>query len=215
MATISTLAVNLIARTSVFERKMRSSRQSVKTFRTSLGKMGKRMAMFGAAVASTGLVLGRVFVKKTLASLDAVSKLSRRLGVAHEELLGLQHAGELAGVSSDALNKSLEIFVRRMGEVKSGSGEAKRGLDLLGLSAKKMIELTPDKALLIIADRIKGLGTQADKAAAAYFLFGRSGQQLLNLFEQGAEGIEKAQKKAEDLGKTLKGLDLKRVKPKT
>ena len=208
MATISTLAVNLIARTSAFEKGMKRGKKSVKTFRTSLIATGKRVALFGVAIASTGLILGRAFVKNTLATLDVVAKLSRRLDIAHEALLGLQHAASLAGVTNEALNKSLEIFVRRMGEVKSGSGEAKRGLEALGLSAEKMIALTPDKALLVIADRIQNLGTQAEKAAAAYFLFGRSGAQLLNLFEQGAGGIERAQEEAWQLGITLEGLDL-------
>jgi hypothetical protein len=143
--------------------------------------------------------------------LDVVAKLSRRIGIAHEALLGLQHAASLAGVSAEALNKSLEIFVRRMGEVKSGSGEAKRGLEALGLSAERMIKLTPEKALLVIADRIQELGTQAEKSAAAYFLFGRSGAQLLNLFEQGADAIERTTEAARRAGITLEGFDLSKI----
>jgi len=212
MATISTLAVNLIARTSAFEKGMRRGRNATKSLKTSIqGTIGTvaRFAKRLALVAGVGAM--GFFVKTTLASLDAVSKLSRRIGIATEELLGLRHAAELAGVSAQSMDKALEIFVRRMGEVKSGSGEAKRGLEALGLSAEQMIAVTPEKALLIIADRIQELGSQAEKSAAAYFLFGRSGAQLLNLFEQGADGIAKAQKEAEELGLTLQGLDLTQV----
>jgi hypothetical protein len=170
------------------------------------------MARFAKGLVVAAGIGGMGFLlKSTLSTLDAVSKLSRRLGITTEALLGLRHAGELAGISVQAMDKALETFTRRMGEVKAGSGEAKRGLEALGLSAERMIAMTPDKALLVIADRIETLGTQAEKAAAAYFLFGRAGAQMLNLFEQGAAGIEKAQKQAEKLGITLAGYDLTQI----
>lgn len=212
MATISTLAVNLIARTSAFEKGMNRGRKSVKGLKASIsGAIGKVASFAKRLALIAGVGAMGFFVKTTLKSLDAVAKLSRRIGIATEELLGLRHAAELAGVSNQALDKSLEIFVRRMGEVKSGSGEATRGLEALGLSAERMIAVTPEKALLIVADRIQQLGTQAEKSAAAYFLFGRAGAQLLNLFEDGAAGIERAQKEAEKLDLTLKGFDLTKV----
>jgi len=212
MATISTLAVNLIARTSVFEKGMRRGKTSTRSFKNAASKATASVARFARGLLIAAGVGGMTFfIKSTLASLDAVSKLSRRIGVTTEALLGLRHAAELAGVSAQSLDKSLEIFVRRMGEVMTGSGEAKKGLELLGLTAEQMIKKTPNQSLLVIADRIQNLGTQAEKSAAAYFLFGRSGAQLLNMFEQGSEGIAKAQKEAELLGITLKGIDLRQV----
>jgi len=212
MATVSTLAVNLIARTSVFEKKMRNSRKSVGRFKNSTSSAAMSLLKFtkGLALAAGVTGLGAM-LKSTMANLDAVSKLSRRLDITTESLLGLRHAAELAGISNQALDKSLEIFIRRMGELKTGSGEAKRGLELLGITAEEMIRKTPEDAILVIADRIQNLATQAEKAAAAYFLFGRAGQQMLNLFEQGAPGIEAAMKEAKELGITLEGLDLKKV----
>jgi hypothetical protein len=212
MATISTLAVNLIARTSVFEKGMKRSRNATKSLKSTITGAVGSIARFAKGLAIAAGIGGMGFLlKSTLSTLDAVSKLSRRLGIAHEALLGLRHAGELAGISIQAMDKALETFTRRMGEVKAGSGEAKRGLEALGLSAERMIAMTPDKALLVIADRIETLGTQAEKAAAAYFLFGRAGAQMLNLFEQGAAGIEKAQKQAKELGITLEGYDLTQI----
>ena len=85
MATISTLAVNLIARTSAFERGMKRGRTSVKSLRSTIGgaigtfaRFAKRLALV-AGVGAMGF-----FVKSTLKSLDAVSKLSRRIGIATE-----------------------------------------------------------------------------------------------------------------------------------
>jgi hypothetical protein len=190
---------------------MKRGQSAVKRFRAAIGKAVATVTRFAKRIALVGLGAMVIMIKKSLQTIDVVSKLSRRIGIATEELLALRHAAELAGVTNQALDKSLEIFVRRMGEVKSGSGEATRGLEALGLSAEKMIALTPEKAMLVIADRIQELGTQAEKSAAAYFLFGRSGAQLLNLFEKGSEGIKKATDEARKLGLTLEGFDLTKV----
>jgi hypothetical protein len=190
---------------------MKRGRTAVSRFKATIGNAIATVARFAKGLALVGVGAMTVMIKKSLQTLDVVSKLSRRIGIATEELLALRHAAELAGVSNQALDKSLEIFVRRMGEVKSGSGEAKRGLEALGLSAERMISMTPEKALLVIADRIQELGTQAEKSAAAYFLFGRAGAQLLNLFENGSKGIREATDEARDLDLVLKGFDLTRV----
>lgn len=211
MATISTLAVNLIARTSAFEKGMKRGRNATQMLRASIGKAVGAVTRFAKVLVFAGVGAMTVMIKRSLQTLDVVSKLSRRIGIATEELLALRHAAELAGVSNQALDKSLEIFVRRMGEVKSGSGEATRGLEALGLAAEKMISVTPEKAMLIIADRIQELGTQAEKSAAAYFLFGRSGAQLLNLFEKGSKGIKESTDRARRLKLTLEGFDLTKV----
>jgi hypothetical protein len=62
-----------------------------------------------------------------------------------------------------------------------------------------------------VADQINRLGTQAEKAAAANYLFGRSGQSLLNLFSQGSEGIAAFQREAEKLGLTYSRLDAAKI----
>jgi hypothetical protein len=212
MATISTLAVNLIARTSLFEKGMRRSKTSVKSLKSTITGAVGTLARFAKGLVIAAGIGGMGFLlKRTMQTIDATAKLSDRIGITTEALVGLQHAANIAGVSTESLNKALEIFTRRMGEVKAGSGEAKRGLEALGLSAERMIKLTPEQSMGVIADRINELGTQAEKSAAAYFLFGRSGAQLLNLFEKGAEGIAAAQIEVEKLGLTFSRLDAAKV----
>ena len=62
MATISTLAVNLIARTSVFERGMRRGRKSMKRFRTEAVSTSSRLASFAKGLLVSG---GAVYAIKS------------------------------------------------------------------------------------------------------------------------------------------------------
>jgi len=212
MATISTLAVSLIARTAVFEKKMKRSRRSVKGFKGSLQNIGRTLKRFAGgllAVAGAGAML--LVIKRTMKAIDVTAKLSRRLGIATEELIALQHAASIMGVEQTALNKSIDIFIRRLGEMKTGAGEATRGLELLGIDYENLINKSPLESIKLIAEEIRRLPNQAEKAAAAYFLFGRAGAQLVNLFETGAKGIEEFQREAEKLGITFNQLDAAKV----
>ena len=150
-------------------------------------------------------------IRQQMKTIDSTAKLSDRLGIATESLIGLQHAASITGTNAETLNKSLEIFVRRLGEMTQGSGEAKRGLDMLGLTAEMLIHQSPAESFGIAADRIKQLGTQAEKTAAAYFLFGRAGSQMLNMLEEGSGGLREYQKEAEKLGLTFSRFDAAQI----
>ena len=213
MATIATLAVNMIAKTSAFEAKMRRSRKSLYNMQRAALRAQQRLrsmfAVIAAAVAGGVLV---AYIKRTMDSVDATGKLADRIGIATEELTALRLAAELSGTATGMMDKSLEIFVRRLGEVKLGTGEAKKALDKLGLTAEDLAKQSPGQAFEIIAKKIQLLPTAADKATAAYFLFGRSGTQLLNLMEDLANrGMGGLIREAEKLGLTFSRLDAAKV----
>lgn len=206
------LVLRLIARTSAFDRGMRKSRSGVKGMRTSVAGLSRTMRGLATRALAVAGVGGLGFmIKRTLDSVDANAKLSDRIGITTEKLVGLQHAAKINGVEQETLNKSLEIFNRRLGEVKLGTGEAERALDALGLSADQLANQTPAEAIGIIADQINKLETQSEKGAAANFLFGRSGMQLLNLFSKGSEGIAAYQAEVEKLGMTYSRVDAAQI----
>ena len=51
-----------------------------------------------------------------------------------------------------------------------------------------------------VADGLKGLESDSEKAALAQQLLGRSGADLLPLFKEGSDGIANLQQQARDLG---------------
>jgi len=169
----------------------------------------RRMAVGLLAAAGVGGI--GYMIKQQMAAIDTTAKLSDRLGITTEALIGLQHGAKISGVEQATLNKSLEILSRRLGEVKLGTGEAKRALAELGLTADDLVGLNMDDALGRIADQIGKLETQSQKAAVANYLFGRSGQQLLNLFDKGSAGIKEMRQEAEKLGLAFSRLDAAQV----
>lgn len=175
------------------------------------GRAMKRMAKVGAVMTVAAVAGSAYMIKRQMEAIDVIAKLSDRLGIATEDLVGLQHAASISGVSTEALNKSLDMFVRRLGEMTMGSGEAQRGLEMLGLTTEELIRLSPAEAMGIAADKINRLETQAEKAAAAYFLFGRAGAQLVTMFAVGSEGLREFQREAERLGLTFSRFDAAQI----
>lgn len=161
-----------------------------------VGQLGRRVIDF-AAGALTDLI------DNQFAAIDATAKLADRVGVTTEELTGLQHAANLSGASNEALNKSLERMTRNLGRAHDGNRSATAGFKRLGLRVESLAQMDTASQFTAIAEEISKLPNQAEKAAAAYEIFGRNGQDLLNTLEQGSGGIRAMIADAKELGVTV------------
>jgi hypothetical protein len=206
-STIGKLSVQLTANTAGFQRAMSRAGKT-------MARIGKQAARVGAAVGAVGAAglaaaAGGLaaLTRQGLAAGDALGKNADRLGVSTEALAGLQHGAELAGVSQEALTKSLGRFNRSLGEAMQGTGPAAEALEALGLSADDLASMGADAAVGQVADKLNELGTTAEKSRVAFDLFGRSGIDMFTLFQGGSEGIAAASEEAERLGLAISRTD--------
>lgn len=146
--------------------------------------------------------------------IDQTSKLAARIGITYGEMAGLSLAAEKAGVGvesmRDAMTKADVTFVNAA----NGSQQAVQAFQRIGLSAQQLNGLNTADRFQAIAQAIAALPTEAERAAAAVQIFGRSGADLLPLFEGGAQGIAAARREAEQLGlalTTAQGQDVQRL----
>lgn len=208
MANAGTIVVGLVARTEAFVKGMKRSQRTIGALEKATAATMRRIKMFGAiAIAAAGYGLYRV-TKEAMQNIDTIAKLSDRIGVSTEFLAAFGHQAKIAGLEQAAFNKGIEMFVRRLGEVKQGTGEAKYGLDALNLNVDDLIKMGAEESFLRIAEGIRGLGNQSEKAAAAYRFFGRSGAQMLNLLEGNLSGVID---RAEELGITFNRMDAAKI----
>lgn len=131
-------------------------------------------------------------------AIDAIGKLSSQTGVAVETIQSYERAAGLSGVSIEEMTKALQKMQVNLGKIDE---EAKTDpFRDLGLSAERLRESGAQESFEAIADAIAGLATDAEKAAAANEIFGRSGVVLLPLLNQGAEALARQREEAEQLG---------------
>lgn len=136
-------------------------------------------------------------------AVDGTSKLSRRLGLTYGELSGLSLAGDLAGVSMDTIGKAATKADVAFVKAAQGSTQAQAALAGVGLSVDQLQNKSPAERFQMMADAIAGLPTPAERARASIALFGKSGADLLPLFEGGAGSIRNATDEAQRFGLAL------------
>jgi len=136
-------------------------------------------------------------------AVDKTSKLAARLGMTYGELASIGVAGELAGVSLEqigaAATKADVAFVKAA----NGSKEAAAKFATLGLNVQQLAGMNAADRFNTIAQSIAALPTEAERAAAAVAIFGRSGAELMPLFNGGAEAIRQASEDAKAFGLNL------------
>lgn len=135
--------------------------------------------------------------------IDRQSKLAQAIGLADAELAAIGLAGELAGVSLEQVGSAANRLNITLGKASSGNKAAQKAFSDLGLSVEQLEGLSAADQFAAIAQAISQLPTQAERAAAAVAIFGRTGAELLPLFAGGAAGIQAAAEQAERLGLAL------------
>ncbi len=175
--------------------------QSLNKIKSGVGKALKVFGGLTAAIGGVGFALAALG-KQSFAYIDTLGKTSDQLGVSVEFLQAFQIAAEEAGSSSEGANKALLKFSKNIGEAGRG---LKTQADLfkdLGVSIRDSsgnLKGT-EQLLLETADGIAALGSSAEKNSALTNLFGRSGQQLFAILNQGGDAVAGLKDKMLELG---------------
>jgi hypothetical protein len=140
------------------------------------------------------------FVSNIRTSVDETAKLAARTGIAVEALQGFQVAAGLSGVQN--LEGAVQRLTISIGDAGQGVKSAQDGLSRLGLSFEELSAMAPEDQFRAVSAAISQLPSQAEKAAAAADLFGRTGVELLPLF---ASNLEEIEARAQRLGIILSG----------
>jgi hypothetical protein len=134
---------------------------------------------------------------------DATRNLSLRLGMTYAEFAGISHAANLADVSMESVGSAAQKAEVNFAKAANGSHVAQAAFGALGLSVEELGALSPAQRFQAIAAALKNVPDSAERARLAVALFGRSGGELLPMFEAGAAGIGDAAREAERFGLAL------------
>lgn len=207
--TIGKFAVNIGAVTTGFSKGLASAKGATGKFTSGLKGMVGPLLAIGAAVMTVKKSM-QMFSKQ-FEDVDKIAKFSTETGIATQSLVGYQHAAALTGTSTETVDKGLQRFVRRLGEAKMGLGAAVKGFKKMGISSEELNSKTPEELFADIADHLANISDPAERAAIAYSLFGRQGQEMLNFLSQGSAGLSAASKEADELGMSFSSIDAAKI----
>src|SRR5690625_3851647 len=162
-------------------------------------------AFIGLAASAGALALGLAKVAlSTTKTIDETSKFAAQIGTSTEALTGLRFAAQqFANVSDQQFNMALRRMTRRIAEAAQGAGAASNTFKDLGLNARELARMTPDKQFLAFADAMKRTDDQGKRLQYTMSLFDTEGMPLITALAQGSEELERNIALAERFGVVL------------
>ena len=201
MAVVGTLTVSLVARTDKFARGMNRASQKLDRFSAKAGRYAMQVGAMATAILGSLAAATAAFANYG----DTVAKMARRTGLSVKTVSELGYMAEITGGSIEGLEKGVRRMAKAISDAQDGMATYVRAFGKIGLRAEDLAKMTPEDAFLAIGDAIAKTEDPMVRAAAAYDLLGRTGTQMLPLFDLGAEGMDLLRKRAEQLGIVLSG----------
>lgn len=211
MSVLSTLVIDLKGNSAHFQNELKKANSKSKSFAKKVRANSAAVVKSLGAIGTVGAVALGAIYQQSSANIDALAKQADKLGITTQALAGLQHAADLTGVSSKALNKGLLDMTVKVQDAAKGTGEAKNALKELNLNAQVLARMSPDEQFKKIAEAMKGVEHHGNKVAIAYDLFGAKGTDLINTLAMGEEALNRTSKEAETLGISLNRVDAAKV----
>lgn len=146
------------------------------------GAMG--VAALAAGITAAGVAIG-AGVNKVVQMGAELDQLSTQTGIAVSSLMVMRQAFEDSGVSADKVQSSVGKMQRMIGEAAQGNTKYTETLNGLGLSLSDLEAMSPDEQFAAIGDAIGAVENPAMRATAAMQVFGKSGTELISVFEKG------------------------------
>ncbi|MEB4590029.1 hypothetical protein VSS37_03465 [Candidatus Thiothrix sp. Deng01] len=157
------------------------------------------LKQFAAAAASAGTALGAVEATTSLLELNReLNILSQSMNITRDALQTWQIAGQSVGIEADKMSDIFKDVNDKLGDFAStGGGEAVDLIKRLKLNINDLIAMSPDQALLAIADAMEK--TKDMSTAEKTFLLeslADDASRLLPLLEDGAAKLDAIKERA-------------------
>lgn len=213
MANAATLVVGIVAETRQFQADMKKSSaivaqeatamsQSIDGIRGGFDLASRAAGAFGLALGVKELV---EFTARTIGAGAAIKHLADQVGLTTDEYQSFRFAATQVGVSQEEADTAIARLTRTIGEAADGNQKAAGAFEKLGIGIRDVNgEIRPTGEILRdVADAIERLPTPAERARVEVELFGRSGQKLGPLLDEGSAGIDQMIAKSKELGVVL------------
>jgi hypothetical protein len=202
---MANLEIEIGAVTSGLDKGLKAAESKLQAFgkqATSLGKSLSKnvtapLAAIGAAAFAASARVGNFA--------DELLDLEQQTGLSTDALQEYRAVTTRAGIATDAVARASENLQRRLASGEEGSKDLTDGLAALGISARdatgnlRGIDEVLEESITALA----GFENITERNQLALKIFGRSASELAPLLSLGADGIEDAKNRAQELGLVL------------
>lgn len=173
-------------------------------------------AVIGVTIQAIDMLGSRMtgVVSKVTQGLEEMNRTAEDaaiLGLGVGEIQEVVGAFKLANVEADTTRKIVEDLIRTMANARAGEDSAVAQLERIGIAADDLRGLNTREILSRVADGLADIESPAEKAAAAYELFGRQAHNVLRVLGDGSSGLAAAINEARSVGGVLSDVDIEKA----
>ena len=151
---------------------------------------GITAAMVAATAAVAGGVAFIAHLRATQNQIDETIDSAKKLGMSFNEVGSIRFAAQEAGGTDAAtVDASMKKMLVNISKAVAGDESIREAFGKLGLDAGEVMKLGPVQAVMAIADGMEGVTAHADKLNIAMEIFGKAGNEMVPLLDQGSEAI--------------------------
>lgn len=186
------------------------SKQKLDALTSGLQKVGevaakavKAIAGVATAVtAAAGLAAKSIYdnAKATAAYGDEIDKNSQKVGLSTTAYQQWDYAMNIAGTSMADCTVGMKTLTNKVDDFKKGSKGATETFNKLGISLDEIKGLSREDVFALTVKRLQNVKDETAKAALANDLFGKSGQNLMPMFNMTNEETQKLLEETEKYG---------------
>jgi len=178
-------------------------------FTTGLKQAGVDMERFGGKLLVMGKAAAVAFVahkvvewtKEVARATEATEHLSLQTGIAAQRFEEMSVSLGRVGLSGQDLGLGFRQLSRNLVAARDDASEAAEAFRTLGVEPGQLRD--SEQALRAIADQFAKMPDGINKAALAQELFGRAGQRLIPILNQGSAGMDALTQKSREFGLVL------------
>lgn len=132
------------------------------------------------------------FAEGQAAAMNAIERTAATIGISTDRVQEFQFAAKSLGLDINAVTDSISRMQVAQQMASQGSKEQAQAFKWVGANVKDVNGhmKSADTLFLDVADGISKITDPAKQAAAAQYIFGRSGRQLLPFLKEGRKGAE-------------------------
>jgi hypothetical protein len=166
-----------------------------------LGPAG--LAIGAVAAVTTGVIAELVHLGTEAEAVGGqIGKMSTMFNIPVEAVSDMRFAVKAAGGDFDTFGDSMFTFQKRIEDNGDAVG---KGLSKIGLSLDSIKQLRPDEQFLAISNAVRASGSEVNKSAVAFEIFGKQGRDILPLLMKPLSDLTE---ESEKLGATWSGADV-------
>lgn len=168
-----------------------------------LGSFAKAAGVALAAVGTAAVAAGKKLfdmAKETADAGDAIDKNSQKVGLSAESYQKWDYAMKIAGTEMSSCTTGLKTLTNTFDDATNGSQGAIDKFERLGLSMDEIKDLSREDLFAKVVESLQNVESETEKAAIANDLFGKSGQDLIPLFNMTSDELNGLMQEAEDYG---------------